>query len=62
MNVPVAIVVAAALIAAAIALTAHWSITGNGGGALRLNRWTGDVIWCGTASFEAPAVLDCTAK
>jgi hypothetical protein len=62
MKVSIAMVVAGALIAAATAMTSHWSISGNGGGALRLNRWTGDVIWCGTSSFQAPAVLDCTAK
>jgi hypothetical protein len=44
MSVPAAIVVAGGLIAAAIAFTSHWTVTGNGGGVVRLNRWTGDVV------------------
>jgi hypothetical protein len=44
-----AIIIAGALIAAAIALTNHWSFDPGpqGGTATLLNRWTGRVIVCG---------------
>jgi hypothetical protein len=64
---PWAIIIAGALVAAAIALTNHWSFypAPQGGLAYRLNRWTGGVIVCGgtvqpgweipcPTSFEAP--------
>jgi hypothetical protein len=61
MNVPAAIVSAGALIAAAIAVTSHWSVTGNGAGVVCPDRWTGAVVWCATAAFDGPA-LNCTEK
>jgi hypothetical protein len=50
MNVPGAIILAGALIAATILMTNHWQLTmsynGTGAGILRLNRWTGHVEDC----------------
>ena len=48
-STPWAIIIAGALIAAAIALTNHWSFDPGpqGGTATLLNRWTGRVIVCG---------------
>lgn len=56
-----AILAGALLIAAAIALTSHWSIEPVSGrvGALRLNRWTGEVVWCGFTAVTTPSYLDC---
>jgi hypothetical protein len=32
-------------------------------GVLRLNRWTGEVVWCDTStSTTTPIVMDCKAK
>jgi hypothetical protein len=49
----VAIVIAGALIAAAIALTNHWSLIGDPGSSpltlVRLDRWTGTVVMCGAS-------------
>jgi hypothetical protein len=48
-STPWAIIIAGALIAAAIALTNHWSFDPGpqGGTATLLNRWTGRVVACG---------------
>jgi hypothetical protein len=51
MGTPIAIIVGAALIAAAILVTGHWQIippTGDLGAAvvLRLDRWTGTIEIC----------------
>ena len=64
MSAPVAIVVGAVIIAAAVALTSHWSIEPVSGrvGAFRLNRWTGDVVWCGFTGNAIPSYLDCRAE
>jgi hypothetical protein len=43
----IAIIIAGALIAAAIALTNHWTIhPAVPGTVLLLNRWTGTVVFC----------------
>jgi hypothetical protein len=50
MNQQAAIIIAGGLIAAAIALTNHWTLYTAGGdftSFLRLNRWTGTVVVCG---------------
>lgn len=64
MNVPAAILAGALFIAAAIALTSHWSVEPVSGrvGAFRLNRWTGDVVWCGFTGNATPSYLDCRAE
>jgi hypothetical protein len=61
MNVPAAIVAGAVIIAAAIALTSHWSVqpVSSRIGALRLNRWTGEVVLCGFTVTTTPSYLDC---
>jgi hypothetical protein len=61
MNVPAAIVIAALIIGASIALTSHWSMQPVSGrvSALLLNRWTGEVVWCGFTATTTPSYLDC---
>jgi hypothetical protein len=61
MTVPVAIVVGAAMIAASIAFTSHWSVQPVSGrvGTLRLNNWAGEVAWCAFTITAAPSDLDC---
>ncbi len=42
-------VVCALIVAGAVAITSHWTLVplGNGRiGALRLNRWTGEIVLC----------------
>jgi hypothetical protein len=58
---PAAIVAGAAIIAAAIAFTSHWSMQPVSGrvGALLLNRWTGEVVWCDFTATTTPSYLDC---
>jgi hypothetical protein len=45
---PGAIIIAGALIAAALALTNHWTLVqaGDGGTIMLMNRWTGTVLVC----------------
>lgn len=62
MNIPAAILGGALIIGASIALTSHWNLAGFGANAVLLNRWTGEVAWCGSERFEGPARLDCTPK
>jgi hypothetical protein len=64
MYIPAAIVAAALIVGASIALTSHWSIapTGNLIGAFRLNRWTGEVVWCATPLGQTKNRLDCEAR
>jgi hypothetical protein len=55
--------VSAIIVAATIALTSHWSIQPVSGrvGAMRLNRWTGEVVWCGfTSTTTVPSYLNCS--
>lgn len=62
---PGSILLAGALVAAGIALTSHWSIAPVGAGrlgALRLNRWTGDIVWCWHTEVQPPARIECTAS
>jgi hypothetical protein len=63
MSVPAAIVVGAVIIAAAITFTSHWSLQPVSGrvGAMRLNRWTGEVVWCGFTASTTPSYFDCRA-
>lgn len=58
---PVAIVLAAALIAASIAVTNRWAISNAApyGGAYRLDRWTGQTMWCSHTATLTPSPLDC---
>jgi hypothetical protein len=49
MNQPTATIIAGALIAAAIALTNHWSLAADG---RLLNRWTGTVFLCGQSPTQ----------
>jgi len=61
--VPLAIIFAGVSIAAAIAFTSHWSIVPVGGGrqgAYRLDRWTGEIIWCWHQRSQAPDRMECT--
>jgi hypothetical protein len=61
---PLAIIIAGALIAAAIALTNHWSFhpvsTAGGVGVYRLNRWTGDTALCvaPAADWKVPCSVE----
>ncbi len=58
---PVAIVVASALIAAAIALTNHW--TGAPPASLRMDRWTGRVLFCEGLREPGPGwIIDCSLE
>jgi hypothetical protein len=61
MSVPAAIVVGAVIVAAAIALTSHWSVQPVSGrvGGLLLNRWTGEVVLCTIPATTTPSYLDC---
>jgi len=61
MTVPVAIVVAAVVIAGAVAITSHWSITPSPSvlGAFRMNNWTGAVVWCSFVPGQGSNRLDC---
>jgi hypothetical protein len=61
MSVPASIIAGAVIIAAAIGLTSHWSAQPVGGrvDALLLNRWTGEVVWCGFTATTTPSYLDC---
>jgi hypothetical protein len=70
MGTPAAILVGAVVIAASIAVSLHYSIavgpTRTGGAALgggpdydrpgvyRLDRWTGEVVWCGQQLLPSP--------
>ena len=55
----IAIIIAGALIAGAIALTNHWELVSPG--ILRLNRWTGTVVWCDQGRDEPPVTINCGA-
>lgn len=60
---PATILAIGLAIAASIALTSHWSLMAPGGaqrGIYRLNRWTGEVIWCVGRSLQPPDRADCT--
>jgi hypothetical protein len=62
MNRPrVALVVAGSLIAAAVALTNHW--TGDAPTALRMDRWTGGVLFCeGLREPGAGWIMSCPVE
>ena len=55
-----AIVIAGALVAASVALTSRYSITGTGNQlfVFRLNNWTGEVALCRTSDL-LHGVIDC---
>jgi hypothetical protein len=61
LNVSAAIIVGSLAIAAAVALTSHWSVQTISGrpGAIRLNRWTGEVVWCGFTANAPPGYFEC---
>jgi hypothetical protein len=61
LNVSAAIIAGGLVIAAAIALTSHWSVQTISGrpGAIRLNRWTGEVVWCGFTANVPPSYFTC---
>jgi hypothetical protein len=61
MNVSAAIIAGALVIAATIALTSRWAIvpTSTVVGALRLDRWTGQIAWCSPQVSQANKLLDC---
>jgi excisionase family DNA binding protein len=62
MSQPTAIVIAGTLIAAAIALTNHWTfavVPGEINTTLRMNRWTGSIVLCGRSSPSTPFELRC---
>jgi hypothetical protein len=46
MRVPIAIMIAGSLIAAAILLAFRWQITAATGVVYRLDRWTGHIVAC----------------
>jgi len=58
MSNQVAIIIAGFLVAGAIAVTNHWSVSqiNNGYGILQLNRWTGNIagqcVWKGEKPTE----------
>jgi hypothetical protein len=60
-SVPAAIVLGAVIIALAIAFSSHWSVQTISGrpGVIRLNRWTGEVVWCGFTANATPSYFDC---
>ena len=58
MTQPIAIIIAAALIAVAILIVNHWTVTAAGSGVvMRLNRWTGTVAQCTYAPQAACQVV-----
>jgi hypothetical protein len=57
-DTPIAIVVAALIVAAAIAFVFRWEVVGGPNLALRLDRWTGVIAWCVHEAAENK--LDCT--
>ncbi|OPH82978.1 hypothetical protein B2M20_10730 [Nitrobacter vulgaris] len=64
MNISAAIVSAALIIGASIMLASHWSVQAIGAGrpaALRLNNWTGEVVWCAPAGQDTRK-LTCESK
>jgi hypothetical protein len=48
MHIPIAIVIAGALIAGAILITFRWEIVAEHGDVYRLDRWTGRIVECNT--------------
>jgi hypothetical protein len=60
MSTPLAIVVGAALIAAAILVAFRWEIASPG--VMRLDRWTGAVVLCDVSPNQRPAKADCEPK
>jgi hypothetical protein len=61
MSMPVAILLAALIVAGALIFISHWSVQPVSGrvGTVRLNGWTGDVVWCGFTGTSTPSYLDC---
>jgi hypothetical protein len=61
---PAAIVLAGALIAASAAMTNRWAISNAAphSGAYRLDRWTGQIMWCSSIGAQIPTPLDCTRR
>lgn len=62
MSIPVSILAAGAVIAAAILFAFRWEIVPvvGGGGALRLDRWTGAIVFCVGDTIRGPSQMDCT--
>jgi hypothetical protein len=46
MRIPIAIVIAGVLIAAAVLIAQRWEISAATGVVYRLDRWTGDILAC----------------
>jgi len=63
MSNPVAIIVAALIVAAAIAFSTRWEIIESQSTVLRLDRWTGTVTVCWPFANTASATIayDCTS-
>ena len=59
MSTPLAIVIGAALIAAAILVVFRWEIASPG--VMRLDRWTGSIVLC-KSSNQRPEKADCEPK
>jgi hypothetical protein len=58
----VSILIGLTALAAIIAFTFRWEVSGSGDGAVyRLNRWTGAITWCMPRTVP-PANLDCEVK
>ena len=61
MNTPLAIIIGAALIAAAILIVFRWEVAMPG--VIRLDRWTGSVVHCNVpAGGQPPERADCEPK
>jgi hypothetical protein len=61
MNNPLAIVIGAIIIAAAILIVFRWQLTGPG--SVLLDRWTGTVVQCAiNYSGPPPGKLDCKPR
>jgi hypothetical protein len=56
-RVPVAIVIAGALVAIAILVALRWQITAASGYVYRLDRWTGHITVCGWQDVHR---IDCS--
>jgi len=58
---PAAIILAGVLIAASVAMTNRWAISNSApfAGAYRLDRWTGQIMWCSHTPPLTPNPLDC---
>jgi hypothetical protein len=64
MSISAALVAGALIIAGTIALTSHWTITSTSNvvGAFRLNRWTGEIVFCSLPLGQGTSRLNCESR